>query len=169
MRQIGFQMRDSVVGSNEELSETDVRMPAPLPFESERIRIGTDGEGGASLALQDGMELQQAALWLGEAAARDPQLLQVLDSVTSNAITIAIHVPPALAESELCRVTDPWELAVVESRDGRVILHPSGEAEIKFAVWKLGLASAKDSSALVRLRKLLESAEKLAELITRAG
>ena len=169
MRQIGFQATHSTMASSEEFQNVGVGMPGPIPLESEKIRIGSDGEGRTILSLRDAMGLPQAALWLGQAAARDSQLLKVLNSVVSNAINIAIHVPEDLAESEFCRALDPWGLALVEGPDGRVGLQPQDEVEIKFAVWRLGLASASDPSAIVQFRSLLESADKLAELIQQGG
>lgn len=169
MRQIGFHLETSAAASEETTEGPDgVRMPRPTPSSLKKVSIGSDQGGASSLTLHEEMGLQQAALWLGEAGARNPQLLSLLRSIASNAITIAMHVPPDHAETTTGRQVDQWELALVETREGVITLEPQEDSEIKLAVWNLGLASARDSSALGRFSKLLESAENLAELITQA-
>lgn len=165
MRKIGFQVDDSAGTPDLERTVLTARGQVCVPIDSGRVIIAGDGEGGASLMLHDTWSLQQAALWLGEAIAQNPRLLQILRAIVSNAITIAVHVPPDQDRSDVAGEFNNWGLSLLEAPEGGVMIHPQEEAEIKLVVWELGLASAQDSGPVSQFNKLLESAEKLAELI----
>jgi hypothetical protein len=161
---IGFQLQSAVEVAHEGSATTPLHLHEKSETQVEKLVVRGGRDGIARLEIEEGMTLIATAGWLAERSRKHPGILPILNAMVSNAITIATHVPQGFSEAGAPVRAEELRIAVVEDADGDVTLLPGDEAELRLAVWSLGLAGARHATALNLLSKLVRSAEKLAEL-----